>query len=79
MIQPHKRSTGQQQNFDDVITKCYNKNACGTKITVWAGDIKQEVYNWWPNYKLAIRYCTNHTTTKLSATLNKLPVYAYVA
>ena len=35
--------------FDHVITKCYNKIACGTKITVRAGDRKQEIYNWWPN------------------------------
>ena len=31
-----------------MITKWYDKNSCGTKITVRAGDRKQEVYNWWP-------------------------------
>ena len=34
-----------------VIIKCNNKNACGSKITVRAGDRKQEIYNWWP-YRL---------------------------
>ena len=42
-----------QQNFDHVIIKC-NKNACGSKITVRAGDRKQEIYNWWPN----LWFCT---------------------
>ena len=32
-----------------MIIKCNNKNACGSKITVRAGDRKQEIYNWWPN------------------------------
>ena len=32
-----------------MITKCYNKNACGSKITVQEGDRKQEVYIWRPN------------------------------
>ena len=31
-----------------MIIKCNNKNACGSKITVRAGDRKQEIYNWWP-------------------------------
>ena len=36
------------KKFNKVIPKCYNKNACRCKITVRAGDRKQEVYNWWP-------------------------------
>ena len=52
-IRPHTFSTTwwKQQNFDHVIIKCNNKNACGSKITVRAGDRKQEIYNWWP-YRL---------------------------
>ena len=32
-----------------MITKCYNKNACGSKITVQEGDRKQEINIWWSN------------------------------
>ena len=54
----HNDTTAQTLNnmaatkeFSHVITKCYNKNACGSKITVQVGDRKQEVYNWWPNWE----------------------------
>ena len=43
------------KNFNKVITKCYNKNACGSKITVRADDRKQEVYNWWPYIYIIIQ------------------------
>ena len=35
--------------FNHMITKCYNKNACGSKITMREGDRKQEIYIWWSN------------------------------
>ena len=52
------------EKFNKVITKCYNKNACGSKITVRAGDRKQEVYNWWPN--IQAKYVCMPTQLQLS-------------
>ena len=35
-----------------MITKCYNKNACGSKITMREGDRKQEIYIVWSNVQM---------------------------
>ena len=48
MITQMLNNMAETTNFDHVIMKCNNKNACGSKITVRAGDRKQEIYNWWP-------------------------------
>ena len=60
------------KNFNTVIPKCYNKNACGSKITVRAGDWKQEVYNWWPNAYINFVYNRPGLTDRIVAKNNQL-------
>ena len=65
-ISPHKCSMTcrKQRKFDHVINKCNNKNACGSKITVRAGDRKQEIYNWWP-YSIIEMWLLNYSIIEM--------------